>query len=100
MSERARVGLIDGCPPLRRRGPNVWVVRFGARFSVTEEGTRIHLVPPIPQRAAIVLAQAIARANRSELIVQSRLGRIRIRDSSSCPPVHLSTCPPHQPARG
>jgi hypothetical protein len=64
-----------------RGGPNVWVVRFGPRFSVTEEGTRIHLVPPIPQRAAIVLARAIARANRSELIVQSRRGCIRLRDS-------------------
>jgi hypothetical protein len=62
-----------------RGGPNVWVVRFGPRFSVTEEGTRIHLVPPIPQRAAIVLARAIARANRSGLLVQSRKGRIRFR---------------------
>jgi len=64
-----------------RGGPNVLVVRFGPRFSVTEEGTRIHLVPPIPQRAAIVLARAIARANRSELIVQDRHGRICRRDS-------------------
>jgi hypothetical protein len=80
------------------RGPNVWVVRFGARFSVTEEGSRIHLVPPIPQRTAIVLARAIARANRSELLVQDRHGRIRIRDDravgSSRPPAHLFTCPP------
>jgi hypothetical protein len=79
VSERARVGRRECAPPLPRHGPNVWVVRFGRRFSVTEEGTRIHLVPPIPQRAAIVLARAIARANRSGLIVQSRKGRIRIR---------------------
>ncbi len=81
MRQRARVGPIDGCPPLRRFGPNVWVVRFGRRFSVTEEGTRIHLVPPIPQRAAIVLARALARANRGDLIVQGRHGRIRFRYS-------------------
>ncbi len=63
-----------------RVGPNVWVVRYGPRFSVTEEGTRLYLVPPIPQRAAIVLARAIARANGSALIVQSRRGCIRFRD--------------------
>jgi hypothetical protein len=62
-------------------GPNVWVVRYGTRFSVTEEGTGVYLVPPIAQRVAIIIARWVARANRSELIVQGRSGRIRFRDS-------------------
>jgi hypothetical protein len=66
---------------MTRLGPNVWVVRHGARFSVTEEGSGIHLVPPVTQRAAIGIARDVARANRSELIVQGRSGRIRFRDS-------------------
>jgi hypothetical protein len=67
--------------PLRRLGPNVWVVRRGPAFSIKEEGTRHHLVPPIAQRLAIRIARLIAQANHSELIVQSRAGKIRARDS-------------------
>ena len=67
-------------------GPNVWVVRRGPRFSITEEGTRRYLVPPITQRLAITIARLIARANRSELIVQSRSTRIRSRDSHGSDP--------------
>jgi hypothetical protein len=66
---------------MTRLGPNVWVVRLGARFSVTEEKSGIYLVPPVGQRAAIEIARRVARANRSELIVQGRSGRIRFRDS-------------------
>jgi hypothetical protein len=64
-----------------RHGPNVWVVRHGPRYSVKEEGVAAYLVPPVTQRLAICVARWIARANRSELIVQSRTGRIRARDS-------------------
>lgn len=67
-------------------GPIVWVVRHGAGFSITEERTGLHLVPPIPQRMAITIARLIARANKSELIVQGRTGRIRFRDSHGSDP--------------
>ena len=66
---------------MKRLGPNVWVVRLGDRYSVIEEGAGFYLVPPIAQRAAVKVGRAVARANRSELIVQSRSGRIRFRDS-------------------
>jgi len=69
-----------------KHGPNVWVVRRGARFSIKEEKTCTYIVPPITQRAAIAIARAIARANRSELIVQARNGRIRLRDSHGSDP--------------
>ena len=52
----------------------------------TEEGSRALLLPPVPQRTAIEIARLIARANRSELIVQDRLGRIRFRDSHGSDP--------------
>ena len=67
-------------------GPNVWVVRHGPRFSITEEGSCSHLVPPITPRLAIAIARLIARANRSELIVQARSTRIRLRDSHGSDP--------------
>jgi hypothetical protein len=46
----------------------------------------VHLVPPVPQHVAITIARLIARANKSELIVQSRCGRIRLRDSHGADP--------------
>jgi hypothetical protein len=64
-----------------RRGPNVWVVRHLGAFSVKEAGHRKLLLPPVSQRAAIALARKLAEANRSELIVQGKDGRIRLRDS-------------------
>lgn len=64
-----------------RRGRNVWVVRFKQRFSIREEGCRRHLIPPVTQRTAVAIARLLARANRSELIVQGRSGRILFRDS-------------------
>ena len=63
------------------KGPNVWVVRRGTGFSIKEEGLSAHLVLPISQRRAISIARLLARANRSELIVQGAKGRIRARDS-------------------
>ena len=62
-------------------GPNVWVVRRGDGYSITEERTGIFLVPPVTQAVAMTVGRAIARANRSELIVQGRDGRIVQRDS-------------------
>jgi hypothetical protein len=64
----------------------VWVVRHGPHFSVTEERSGTYLVPPIPQQLAITIARLIARANQSELIVQARTGRIRLRDSHGADP--------------
>jgi hypothetical protein len=66
-------------------GPNVWVVRLDGQFSVKEERGP-HLVPPVPQRTAIKIARLIARANKSELIVQARSGKIRLRDSHGADP--------------
>jgi hypothetical protein len=76
-------------PPLSspaKLGPNVWVVRRGKQFSIREEGSSECLVDPIRQRTAIAIARRIARANRSELIVQGRTGRIRFRDSHGADP--------------
>ncbi len=69
-----------------RHGPNVWVIRRGGGFSITEERSGRWLIPAVPQRTAIVIARSIARANRSELIVQGRSGRIRFRDSHGSDP--------------
>jgi hypothetical protein len=65
----------------RKVGPNVWVVRRGRRYSIKEEGKAAYLIPPVSQRTAIGIARFLARANRSELIIQARSGRIRARDS-------------------
>jgi hypothetical protein len=86
-------------------GPNVWVVRLGARYSIVEERAGAYLVPPVSQRTAIGIARLVARANRSSLIVQRRSGRIRFRECprhpapialasrSSGPAVERSSCP-------
>lgn len=66
---------------MSKHGPNVWVVRSGARFSIKEEGASRPLVLPCSQRIAIRIARLIATANRSELFIQGRNGRIRARDS-------------------
>ncbi|MDB4890476.1 MAG: hypothetical protein JWL61_2331 [Gemmatimonadetes bacterium] len=67
-------------------GPNVWVVRHQGGFSIKEEGSTRYLIPPVTQRIAIEFARLIARASRSELIVQSVTGRIRARDSHGFDP--------------
>ena len=69
-----------------KRGPNVWVVHRRGRFSIKEEGSCDYLLPPLPQKIAIVIARLIARANGSELIVQGTHGRIRTRDSHGSDP--------------
>ena len=74
--------------PIRSRplGPTVWVVHRQSRFSIKLAGSPGYLVPPITQRLAVRIARLIARANKSELIVQGRKGRIRLRDSHGADP--------------
>jgi hypothetical protein len=69
-----------------RLGPNVWVIHYRGRFSVKEEGCPGYLAPPMSQRLAIAIGRLIARANRSELIIQGERGRIRARDSHGADP--------------
>jgi hypothetical protein len=64
-----------------KHGPNVWVVRDGRKFSIKEEGQAFPLITPTSQKVALRIARLIAKANRSELIVQGRTGRIRAKDS-------------------
>lgn len=64
-----------------KRGPNVWVVNRGGQFSIKEEGSPRPIIHPTSQRAAIRVARLIAKANRSELIIQAKDGRIRAKDS-------------------
>jgi hypothetical protein len=64
-----------------RRGPNVWVVRRGRAYAVLEEDNPHPLAVSTTQRRAIAFAREIAHRNHSELIVQRRIGRIRLKDS-------------------
>lgn len=68
------------------QGPNVWVVRHRGRYSIMLERSPQYLIPPSTQRLATAIARQLARANRSELIVQGDTGRIRIRDSHGADP--------------
>jgi hypothetical protein len=68
------------------RGPNIWVVRHRGGFSVKEEKIAQFLIPPSTQHVATSIARQLARANRSELIVQGENGRIRLRDSHGSDP--------------
>jgi hypothetical protein len=65
----------------KKHGPNVWVVRNGAKYSIREEGARRPLFRTSTQDSAIHIARLVALENRSELIIQSRHGRIRAKDS-------------------
>ena len=64
-----------------KHGPNVWVVRKGGAYSIKAEKRGAPLLVPTSQRTAIRIARLIAKANRSELIIQGKNGRIRARDS-------------------
>lgn len=70
----------------RALGPNIWVVRHRGRYSIMLERHRCYLIPPSTQRLATSIARQLARANRSELIVQGDSGRIRLRDSHGADP--------------
>jgi hypothetical protein len=69
-----------------KRGPNVWVIHYGKKFSVKEEGSRSAIVPSISQRNAVRIGRLIAQANGSELVVQAKNGRIRVKDSHGSDP--------------
>jgi hypothetical protein len=71
---------------MTKSGPNVWVVRHGGAYSIKEEGVASYVLPPVTQRQAMAIARLIARANRSELIIQGRHGRIVRRDSHGSDP--------------
>jgi hypothetical protein len=65
-------------------GPNAWVVRRGTAFVVELQKRGRHTPAPFcgaTQRAATAYARSLSRAYGSELIVQGRDGRIRIKDS-------------------
>jgi hypothetical protein len=66
-----------------RRGPPVWVIRTAEAegWVVREQGNRIVVSELLTQRDAIALGWKLARRNQSELIVQSRRGRIRIKNT-------------------
>ena len=68
------------------RGPNVWVVHHGGKFSIKEERSGRFLIPPSTQYLATEIARLIAQASGSELIVQGVRGRIRFRDSHGADP--------------
>lgn len=64
-----------------RHGRNVWVVRSRRGFAVRYEGENRCFTGVMTQREAMAVGRRHARRNRSELIVQARNGRIRIKDS-------------------
>ena len=65
----------------QEKGPNVWVVRHGRGYIVKLERGGGSDGRGATQTAAIIYARSLARAYRSELVVQGRSGRIRIKDS-------------------
>jgi len=64
-----------------KHGRNVWVVFNGGRFAVRQEGASHVSFWTQTQDAAIGIARLMAHENHSELIIQSRHGRIREKDS-------------------
>jgi len=59
----------------------VWVVRAGRGFQAKLQGSHKPLTGETTQERAMVIGRHTAQRNRSELIVQSRIGRIRIKNS-------------------
>jgi hypothetical protein len=66
----------------QRRGPTVWVVCSRRGFQAKVTGRRRALTGVVTQQVAIGVARRFARRHRSELIVQARSGRIRIKDNN------------------
>lgn len=64
-----------------KHGPNVWVVGRGGRYTIKEEGSKQVVAKSDTQKNAIRVGRLLATANRSELIIQARDGRIRQKDS-------------------
>jgi hypothetical protein len=65
----------------KKHGRNIWVIRTGAKYSIKGEGIARPLVDPVSQRKAIKIARLLAQANKSELFIQNKRGRIRAKDS-------------------
>lgn len=64
-----------------QKGQNIWVVCFNGRALVKPERRGGVPLRGVTQAQAIRYARALARSNNSELIVQARNGRIRVKDS-------------------
>jgi hypothetical protein len=71
----------------QKKGPNVWVVRHGTGYVVKLERGGRSANRGATQTAAVTYARSLARAYGSELVVQGRTGRIRIKDSHGRDPV-------------
>ena len=69
---------IQQVPPCFVQPPSLY---DGKKFTVKEGGRGGALIDPVSQREAIQVGRMLARANRSELYIQGRNGRIRARDS-------------------
>jgi hypothetical protein len=67
--------------------PAIWVVRRGNGYIVRVERRRIRLRIGATQRAAMAYARSLARSYGSELVVQGRNGRIRVKDSHGHDPM-------------
>jgi hypothetical protein len=64
----------------RQRGKNQWVVRVGDQWGVRGEGNRKLTRITDTQKEALDLAIQIAQKHDSEVIVQNREGRIRLKE--------------------
>ena len=68
----------------RSRGPNVFVVKSRVqpgKFTVKQAGNPTPLTPPTTQAKAIATAIPLAKASRSEVVIQGRDGKFRDSDS-------------------
>jgi hypothetical protein len=66
---------------INRMGKNIHVVKNGQRWSVKEEGRKAPLSSHKNQELARQHAVPVAKANRSELVIHGRNGKIRDKDS-------------------
>ncbi len=62
-------------PTTPPRGPNVWVVHRGGRFSIREEGNPAYLIGAMTRKLAIPIARLVARAYGSQALLEPAPGR-------------------------
>lgn len=67
-------------------GTNQWVVKHGNQWAVRREGNTQPTSVHRKQENAIDAARKIAKAEKSELFIQGRDGKIRDRDSFGSDP--------------
>lgn len=70
-------------------GKNQWVVPYGEKWAVRGEGNSRISSSHRTQEAALNVARRIAKAEKSELVIKGRNGKIRDKDSfgnDPCPP--------------